>query len=122
MAASPYNFNGVAFGAFMHDMNYIILLHAYYSLYILYRNTRKCHGPTKWPTIKGTYIGAFPAPCKDFISICTLRMITMMVSNRIKIFLIFAMLVTMPTPSIPANMEIRQFQKDTEKLFLRGTG
>ena len=99
MAVSAYNFNGVAFDAFMHDMNYIILLHAYYSLYLLYRYTRKCHGPTKWPTINGAYIGAFLAPCKDSISICTLGMITMMVSKRIQIFLIFAMLVTMPTPS-----------------------
>ena len=74
-----YDFNIVAFDAFMHDMKYIILLHAYYFLYILFRYTRKRHGPTKWPTINGAYIGAFPAPFKDSISICTLVMITMKV-------------------------------------------
>ena len=96
VAASPCDGNGVAFGAFMHDMKYIIVLQPYYSLHSLYRYTRKCKGPARWPTIKGAYIGAYPAPCKDSIPICRLGMITLMVSKEMKIILIFAMLVTMP--------------------------
>ena len=71
MAAALYDVNDVAFGAFMHDMKYSILLHPYSFLYLLYTYTRKHSGPTKWPPIDGAYIGTFPAPCKDSISVCT---------------------------------------------------
>ena len=44
MAASLSDVNDVAFGAFMHDMKYSILLHPYSSLYRLYTYTRE----TQW--------------------------------------------------------------------------
>ena len=74
--------------AFVHGMKYT--LHPFW-----YRYKRKCNGPTKWPAIKGANMAAFPAPCKDSLSICRLGMITMMVSGNIKVILIFVMLVTL---------------------------
>ena len=96
MAPLPYSDNGVVYAAFVHDMTYIIPLHLYYSLYLFDRYTRKCHEPTKWANVDGAYIGAFLGTCKDSISISKLGMITMLVSKKINIFLIFAMLVLMP--------------------------